>query len=126
MVTGIGTDIVEISRVRQAIARREGFADRIFTEAEKQYCMSCANYAERLAGRFAAKEAVAKSLGVPLSWLDVEILPDEAGKPVVRLSGRAAELAGSRQVMVSISHCRTYAVAYAIAWLGGSSDGSIG
>lgn len=115
MITGIGTDIVEIERVRGAMERRRGFASRVFTQAERDYCGTGANSFERYAGRFAAKEAVAKALGVSLSWLDVEILPNAVGKPEVRLHNHAADVAGERRVMVSVSHSKLYAVANAIA-----------
>lgn len=114
MITGVGTDIIEVSRIKRALDK-EGFADRTFTPAEKEYCLSGGIPAQRFAGRFAAKEAIAKSLGTSLSWQDVEILPDENGKPVVRLLDGAAEVAAGRKIMVSISHCHTYAVAYALA-----------
>ena len=115
MITGVGTDIVEVSRIRRALGCRDGFAERIFTPAEREYCLSGGNSDQRFAGRFAAKEAVAKSLGTSLSWLDVEVLADQSGKPVVRLLNGAVELADGREVMLSISHCRSYAVAYAVA-----------
>lgn len=115
MVTGVGTDIVEVSRIERALSRGNGFAARVFTAAEQEYCLSGGRPIQRFAGRFAAKEAVAKSLGAHLSWRDVEVLADESGKPVVRLLNGAAELAGGRKVYVSISHCRTYAVAHAVA-----------
>ena len=121
MITGIGTDIIEVGRISRALARHKGFSTRVFTAAEREYCLSGGNPAQRFAGRFAAKEAVAKSLGSSLSWLDVEILADEFGKPVVNLLNGAAALVGGRRVMVSISHCRSYAVAYAIV----VSDGHI-
>jgi len=118
MITGVGTDIIEVSRIERALAHRDGFAARVFTPAEREYCVSGGNPAQRFAGRFAAKEAVAKSLGAALSWRDVEILADQAGKPVVRLLNGAAESAAGRRVIVSISHCRSYAVAHAIALSG--------
>lgn len=114
MITGVGADIVEVSRLRRALAR-DGFATRVFTEAERRYCSSSGNPDQSFAGRFAAKEAAAKSLGRSMSWLDVEVLPDEHGKPVVSLHNRAAEIAAGREILMSISHCRTYAVAYAVA-----------
>jgi holo-[acyl-carrier protein] synthase len=113
MIAGVGTDIVEIDRIAEAM-RRDGFAARIFTDAERNYCLSKVDSAQHFAGRFAAKEAVAKALGGSLSWQDVEILPDSFGKPVVRLLNGASDAAGRMQVMVSISHCRAYAVAYAV------------
>lgn len=118
MITGIGADIIEVDRIKEALAKHPNFESKIFTPAEQSYCRSTSNSAERFAGRFAAKEAVAKALGRSLSWLDVEILPDDHGKPVVRLMNFAAKVADGGAVMVSISHCRTYAVAYATAVAG--------
>ncbi|MGB9586685.1 MAG: holo-ACP synthase [Armatimonadota bacterium] len=115
MIIGIGTDIIEVGRIERAMKRSPRFCARVFTPAELEYCISCNTPAQRFAGRFAAKEAVAKCLGGSLSWLDVEILSDDNGGPVVRLSNRASSLANGRKVMVSISHCRAYAVACAIA-----------
>ena len=115
MITGVGTDIIEVSRIKRALENRAEFADRMFTPAEKEYCLSGGIPVQRFAGKFAAKEAVAKSLGTSLSWQDVEILADANGKPEVRLLNGAAEIAAGRKVMVSISHCHKYAVAYAVA-----------
>lgn len=114
-ITGIGTDIIEVGRIKHAMTRHRAFIARVFTPAEQEYCLSYANPAERFAGRFAAKEAVAKSLGISLSWQDVEILPADSGNPIVELHGKAADMAHGRSIIVSISHCRSYAVAYAIA-----------
>ena len=115
MIAGIGTDIIEVSRIRRALERRNGFAFRVFTPAEREYCLAGGDSSQRFAGRFAAKEAVAKSLGTSLSWQDVEILAGESGKPIVRLMNGAAEIAAGRRILVSISHCRSHAVAYAMA-----------
>ncbi|HEY3298029.1 MAG TPA: holo-ACP synthase [Armatimonadota bacterium] len=115
MITGVGTDIVEISRIGRALKRGKGFASRVFTEAEQEYCSATANSDQRFAGRFAAKEAVAKALGTSLSWQDVEILPDESGKPLVTMYNKAAEVAKGLRVLVSISHCGSHAIAYATA-----------
>jgi len=117
MVTGIGTDIIEISRIGDAIRRSPRFLAKVYTSAEQEYCLAAVTSDERFAGRFAAKEAVAKALGVSLSWLDVEILAEEFGRPEVRLHSKAAELAGGRRILVSISHCREYAIASAVAEL---------
>ncbi len=117
MITGVGTDMIEVSRIRQCLGRRPRFEDRILTPSEKEICYSGGNPAQRVAGRFAAKEAVAKALGASLGWHDVEILADCAGRPGVRLLNGAASLAAGRTVMVSISHCRSYAVAHAVAVL---------
>ena len=112
MIDGIGIDIIELDRIAEAI-RRERFRLRVFTEAEREYCDGC-DGPERYAGRFAAKEAVAKALGIVLSWRDVEILHTATGAPRVRLHGRAAEALGERNLLLSISHCRSYAVAEAL------------
>ena len=117
MIDGIGIDIIEIERIARAIERPR-FRERVFTAAERDYCDACAN-AERYAGRFAAKEAVAKALGVGLNWREVEILPSSGGPPVARLSGYAAEKLAGRRLLLSISHCHTYAVAQAIVEGGG-------
>lgn len=117
MVTGVGTDIIEVDRIRENIERHPRFCERILTAAERVICANGGDPAQRVAGRFAAKEAVAKALGRSLSWQDVEILSDEHGCPVVRLIGKALEIADGRRVMVSISHCHSHAVAYAIAVL---------
>lgn len=125
MILGIGTDIIEIGRVKSAL-ERPGFAERIFTAAEREYCEG--RGAQRFASyaaRFAGKEAVLKAFGTGLSsgsWQDVEILPDEAGRPTVRLSGHFAGLAsgqGVTVVHVSLSHARDFAAAQAILWGGG-------
>lgn len=115
MIIGIGTDIIEVDRIERAMRRSPRFCARVFTPAEQEYCMSCNIPAQRFAGRFAAKEAVAKCLGSSLSWLDVEILSDDNGSPVVKLLNRASLIGYRRKVMVSISHCHAYAVACAIA-----------
>jgi holo-[acyl-carrier protein] synthase len=112
MIDGIGIDIIEIGRIARLVEAPR-FCERVFTEAEREYCAACVN-AERYAGRFAAKEAVAKALGCPLRWKDVEILPTDAGPPRVRLHGAAAERLGGRRVLISISHCESYAVAQAM------------
>ncbi len=110
-----GVDIIEISRIGKAIdARGKRFLRRLYTETEIAH--SQGRVAE-LAGRFAGKEAVMKALGTGhrgLSPREIEILSDEGGAPSVRLTGRArirAEELGLRSLVISISHCRNYAVA---------------
>ena len=123
MVIGIGIDLVEIHRMKKAV-ENPLFVQRIFTSAEQAYCNSrgrqgTASYA----ARFAAKEAVMKALGTGLAaggtWQDVEVLPDDQGKPVMKLSGYFAQLAeslGVAQIFVSISHAQEYAVAQVLLW----------
>lgn len=116
---GIGTDIIEIERIELAISRSgQQFLDRVFTPAEQEYC---GGKVHCLAGRFAAKEAVLKALGTGLRglrWTNIEVLPNYLGKPEVKLSERALELAESldiSKILVSISHDRGRAVAFAVA-----------
>ncbi|MHC4778262.1 MAG: holo-ACP synthase, partial [Planctomycetota bacterium] len=96
-IIGIGTDIVDVERVRSALQRHgRRFVAKAFTEAEAGYCGVKADPAAHYAGRFAAKEAVLKALGVGWSggvgWRDVEVKASP-GPPAVNLSGRAAEIA---------------------------------
>ena len=120
MILGIGTDIVEISRIRKAAAR-ESFVGRVFTRAEAEYCQSRGHgMAASLAGRFAAKEAFMKALGTGLRegrLQEIEILADELGCPHVELAGRFLALARQRGVarcQISISHSREYATALCV------------
>ncbi len=114
----VGVDIIEIKRIQEAIAELKGsFLSRVFTKAELED--SNANVSS-LAGRFAAKEAVMKALGTGATgvrWLDIEIITDTAGAPVVSLYGGAHEKSlerGIQDFSISISHCETYAVAVAL------------
>jgi holo-[acyl-carrier protein] synthase len=116
----VGTDLIEIERVRRALERYPSFRERCFTEAERAYCDSRANPPQHYAARFAGKEAVGKALGFGVArafaWRDVEI----AGrpKPSVRLSGRLeawAERLGAGEIDLSMSHSRELATAVAVA-----------
>ena len=123
MVIGIGIDLVEIHRMKKAV-ENPLFVQRVFTPAEQVYCNSRGRQgAASYAARFAAKEAVMKALGTGLSgggtWQDVEVLPDDQGKPVMKLTGYFAQLAeslGVAQIFVSISHAQEYAVAQVLLW----------
>lgn len=114
----IGIDIVEISRIEQAVSRwGEGFLSRIYTSPELELCR---NRIASLAVRFAGKEAVVKALGTPTEtgfrWKDVEILSEPSGRPVVRLHGKAQRQASSlglNSINISLSHSREYAIALA-------------
>ena len=114
MIAGVGTDIIEIGRIREFAARGERDLRRVFTPRELATASERRMSAALLAGRLAAKEAVAKCLGPPLKWSEVEILASEDGKPEAALNGRAAEIAGRGRVLVTISHSQDYAVAVAI------------
>ena len=91
-----GTDIVEIDRIKKAVAKSPSFADRIYTPSEQEYCLSKkAGRYSSLAARFAAKEAVAKALGTGMgdnaSPTEIEVRNDSSGKPLVLLKGSALE-----------------------------------
>ncbi len=106
----IGIDIIEIERIEKALDEHgQHFLDRIFTKREQE---DCNGNAVRLAGRFAAKEAIAKALGTgfgkALSWLDIEITNDENGKPIATLSRK------DQRVDISLSHCKSHATAVAM------------
>jgi len=127
-VLGIGTDIVECLRIAQMIERHgELFINRVYTPHEIRYCQSRKQATQHFAGRWAAKEAILKALGTGwrrgISWRDIEVRNDQMGRPVVGLRGGARDIVeqrGIREMLVSISHCRSHATAYALA-LGGEA-----
>ncbi len=122
MVIGLGTDIVEIERIDAMIKRHgESFLKRVYTDSEINYCQKRKQNSEAFAGRWAAKEAVMKVLGTGfvkgIGFMDIEIISEQSGKPVVQLLGGAkdrADLLGIDDVLISISHCKLYATATAI------------
>ena len=123
MSVSVGTDLIEIERIRRSLARYDGFRERCFTKAERAYCDSRANPAQSYAGRFAGKEAVGKALGFGVArafaWKDIEIIGRP--KPSVRLSGRVASWAehhGFGTIDLSMTHSRELAQAVAIAFDG--------
>ncbi len=113
----IGIDIIENERFARALERRPRLAERVFTAAEREYCLSRPNPAQHFAARFAAKEAVGKALGTGVRrWRDIEI--GSGGKPDVRITGFAGEAAaslGAGSMSVSLSHCGPVSVAVAAA-----------
>jgi holo-[acyl-carrier protein] synthase len=119
LIPHTGIDAAEIPRIAHAVERwGQRFLDRVYTPAEQRYCRG---RPQRLAGRFAAKEAISKVLGTGVRyvhWREMEILPDPRGKPTVRLSGRAAEVAellGLGPIGISITHTGDLALAFAVA-----------
>lgn len=122
MIVGIGIDLIEIERIQAVYQRhRERFVNRILTPSERAYVLRYADPTQRLAGRWAAKEAALKALGTGLAqgigWRDVEILPDEHGKPLLTLRGKALERAselGARVFHVTITHSNLLAMAQVI------------
>ena len=126
MIIGLGTDIVEIDRVRSMIDRHgNSFLGRCFTEAEIAYADKHRDAAVRFAGRWAAKEAVVKVLGTGfvkgITFHDIEVLPLDSGQPRIELSGGASEIASSmgiQNVLITISHAKLYATATAVGVAG--------
>lgn len=122
-VLGIGTDIIECLRIAQMIERHgELFIDRVYTAAEIEYCRSRKQATQHFAGRWAAKEAILKAIGTGwrrgISWRDMEVRNNEGGKPSVALRGGARDVVeqlGVGEILVTISHCRTHATAFAVA-----------
>ena len=116
MAPGIGIDLIEIERIERALERRPGLAERLFTPDEIAYAADRARPGRHLAARFAAKETVIKALGTPVAPGEIEV---EAGEPPrVKLHGRAADLAGDREISISLTHSRETAAAVALALSG--------
>jgi holo-[acyl-carrier protein] synthase len=122
-ILGIGTDIVECPRIGKMIEQYgELFLRRVYTEREIRYCQARKHAIEHFAGRWAAKEAVLKAMGTGrshgIAWTQIEVRNGQDGRPLVMVCGVAREIAKERgigNILVSISHCRTYATAYALA-----------
>ena len=120
-VVGVGIDAVDVERFRTVLDRRPGFAERVFTDAERAEAAARHDPVPGLAARFAAKEAVMKSLSVGLGafdFADVEVVRGEGGAPALTVTGRAAALAEERAVggwHISLTHTATVAMAIAIA-----------
>ena len=118
-----GIDLVDFPRIEEMVKEHDKrFLDRVFTSAEQAYADSNKNRIEKLAGRFAAKEAVLKLLGTgwrgKIAWTDIEIINNPAGQPLVTVSGEVKRLAdklGIKQISVSITHTANFAIASAVA-----------
>lgn len=118
-ILGLGNDIIEIARIRKSIEQHAiHFLGKLFTKEEQAYCNRFADSAPHFAGRFAAKEAIAKAFGTgfgtDVSWCDIEILPDPFGKPIVHLSEALQQRFNYPTILLSISHCKEHATAVAI------------
>ncbi len=116
---GLGNDLIEIERIRLGIDRHgTHFLDRLFSRREQDYCYKYQDPIPHFAGRFAAKEAIAKALGTgfgaDLAWHDLEILANDRGAPVVLISPTLAKRFDSPRFLLTISHAREYALATAI------------
>lgn len=119
MIVGSGIDLVEIARIQQSVDRYgQRFLNRIYTAAEQAYCLRKRKAAESLAARFAAKEAGAKALGTGISrgvsWLEIEVVRERGGRPALRFTGRAGQIAdhlGAAHAALSITHTAELAMA---------------
>jgi holo-[acyl-carrier protein] synthase len=119
-IAGLGVDICEIERMERALDRHPTMRERVFTAEERTYCDSKARPAESYAGRFAAREAVIKALGGYRGkrWQDISVTRAPSGAPAIRLEGNAklrADRLGIDRVLITFTHERTNAVAFAIA-----------
>ncbi|WP_042277992.1 holo-ACP synthase [[Clostridium] dakarense] len=119
-ILDIGVDIIEIERIRNILENNPRFLDKIFTKNEIDYFKSKGFKAETIAGNFAAKEAVSKSIGTGIrnyNFNDIEVLRNDLGKPVVKTYNNLRQICIDYNVLeikVSISHCKEYAVANAM------------
>lgn len=118
-----GIDLVDCPRIEQMIERHgERFVKRVFTDAEQAYARANRNEIEKLAGRFAAKEAILKLIGTgwrgKIAWTDIEIVNNAAGQPEVTVRGEVAKIArelGIEHISISITHTANFAIASAVA-----------
>lgn len=122
-VVGIGTEITECLRIARLIERHgEQFLHRTFTPQEIHWCQMQGQWIQHYAARWAGKQAVIKALGLAgmrgISWPDIEIRSDGTGQHRVLLSGaikQEAERLGISEILLTLSHCRTHATAFAVA-----------
>jgi len=122
-ILGIGTEIIECPRIGKMVENHgELFLRRVYTDREIRFCQSRKHAIEHFAGLWAAKEAILKALGSGwsqgVSWTDIEIRQVHRRQPRVLVAGEAKAMAirrGIGDILITISHCRTYATAYALA-----------
>lgn len=115
----IGIDLIEVDRIKRSIENYgQRFLDRVFTEGEQRYCKG---RPESFAARFAAKEAVGKALGTgigDISWQEIEVVNEENGRPLLRLHGRAHQIASDKGLdnwQISLSHTKAQAIGMVVA-----------
>ena len=121
MIIGCGIDIVKIERIEKIINKwEESFTNRVFTHSERQYCEKKKSGYQSYAGRFAAKEAFLKALGLGLngvSWKDVEVNNNRFGQPFLKLDGKLKKIVSDKKIakiFLTISHTNEYAIAEVI------------
>lgn len=119
MIEGVGSDIIEIGRIQELIEEYgDKFLQKILTAKEIAHSSKFKDPSAHLAGRFSAKEAISKALGTgfgeDLDFHDIEIINDEKGKPIVYLSEKANRRFQSPKLLLTISHCKSHAVAFVV------------
>lgn len=119
MILGVGTDIIEIDRIKRAIDNTPGFLEKIFTKREVEELSKNTLRVESVAGNFAVKEAVSKAIGTGIrgfSFKDIEVFRDELGKPIIKVSSKIEEVIKCNEYLfnVSISHNKTMAIAFVV------------
>ena len=121
MIAGVGTDLVDVNRINEKIAKESGFRELVFSSAEIAYCESKAKKAEHYAARFAAKEAFLKAIGTGwkngTAFNEIEINNDASGKPGIALLGETANTLASvhiKKIWISLSHVEKFASAVVI------------
>ena len=121
MIIGCGIDLVSIKRIENIVRRwGDNFICRIFTPLEQEYCEKKGNKYQSYAGKFAAKEALLKALGLGLrgvNWKEIEVINDNLGQPIIKTSGRLKGITSNKKVdkyFLTISHTKEYALAEVI------------
>jgi len=121
MIIGIGTDIIEVDRIRKNIESDRGFIEKVYTIGERTYCESKTNKAEHYAVRFAAKEAFFKALGTGwrggMAFSDIEVINDDLGKPELIINGETKNYVnklGNLNMYITLSHVKLMAVAFVV------------
>lgn len=121
MIYGIGTDIASVMRIQQSVEKNPRFAEKLFTPLEQAYCEARGSKYQSYAARFAAKEAVMKAFGTGWServhWKNIEVIKEGDKAPAIRLHEDTLELAnelGIRQIHLSLSHEKEYAIAFVV------------
>ncbi len=121
MILGIGVDMIKIERIRQIRQRYPRFDQRIFTDNEVSYCSSRANPDFNLSARFAAKEAIAKALGIgigqEISWKDIEVVNMPSGQPAISFLGNGKRILQNKKIKkihLSLTHEKDYALAFCL------------
>lgn len=121
MIIGIGTDIIEVDRIRKNIEADRGFIEKVYTEGERKYCEAKTNKAEHYAVRFAAKEAFFKALGTGwtggMAFNEIEVTKDKLGKPELIICGETKKYMdklGEVKLYITLSHVKLMAVAFVV------------